>query len=158
MNAEERKLAQAAAGLTAEDFEYLQEHGMFPVPDSHVTDTHEAATQPQADSQEAGPRASKKRKRRHIERQWPETGTILEADYHGTHYDAEVIPAPQYKSGKAIKILTGNAAGQVSHSFSGSMLVATESQRKQQGLGRRGLANGWSFWKVKEGGAYESKT
>ena len=152
MNAEERKLAQAAAGLTVEDFEYLQEHGMISAPDSRVTVSHATATQPQADSQES------RRKRRHLKREWPETGTILEADYEGTHYEAEVMPAPQYRSGRAIKILTGNAAGQVSHSMSGAMLVATESQRKQQGLGRRGLANGWSFWKAKEGGAYESKT
>ena len=164
MNAEDSKLAEAAASLTAEDFQYIQEQGMIPATDTgnpsdtRVTVTHEAATQPQAHSQETSPRQSKKRKRRHVERQWPETGTILQADYQGVHYEAEVIPAPQYKSGKAIKILTGNAAGQVSHSMSGAMLVATESQRKQQGLGRRGLANGWSFWKVKEGGAYEGKT
>ena len=164
MNAEDRKLAQAAAGLTAEDFEYLQEHGMVPATDtgnpsdSRVMASRAAPTQPQAASQETNPGDSKKRKRRHLKRQWPETCTILEADYEGTHYEVEVIPAPQYKSGKALRILTGNAAGQVSHSMSGAMFVATESQRKQQGLGRKGLANGWSFWKVKEGGAYEGET
>ena len=153
MNAEDIQLAQAAASLTVEDLEYLQEHYMIPAPDTHVTDTHEAA------SQETSPYQSAKRKRRHLKREWPETGTILEADYQGTHYEAEVIPAPQYRSGKAIKILTGNAAGQVCHSLSGAMLVATEHQRQQQDLGRKGLANGWSFWKAREGGAYEcSKT
>ena len=125
---------------------------MVPAPDTRAAVTHEAA------SQEARPGQSRTRKRRHLIREWPETGAILEADYQGTHYEAEVIPAPQYKSGKAIKILTGNAAGQVSHSMSGAMLVATEHQRKEQGLGRKGLANGWSFWKVREGGEYAGKT
>jgi hypothetical protein len=162
MNAEERKLAQAAASLTVEDFEYLQEHRMIPTADTtnpsdtRAAATHAAPTQPQAASQEASPH--KKRKRRHLERHWPETGAILQADYEGTHYEVEVIPAPQYKSGKALRILTGNAAGLVSHSMSGAMFVATESQRKQQGLGRKGLANGWSFWKVREGGANEGRT
>ena len=155
MNAEDSKPAQAAASLTTEDFEYLQEQGMIPAPNTRVTASHEAATQPQSASQETSP--NKKHRRRHLERAWPETGTILEADYQGTHYEAEVIPGPQYRSGKAIRILTGNAAGQVSHSFSGAMLVATEHQRKEQGLGRKGLANGWSFWKVK-GGEYAGTT
>jgi len=156
MNAEDSKLAQTAASLTAEDFRYLQDHRMIPAPATHVMATHATATQPQAASQEASPH--KKRKRRHLERHWPETGAILEADYEGTHYEAEVIPAPQYKSGKALRILTGNAAGQVSHSMSGAMFVATESQRKRQGLGRKGLANGWAFWKVREERANEGKT
>jgi len=164
MNAEERELAQAAAKLTAEDFRYLQEHRMIPASDTgnpsdtRAAVTHAAPTQPQAASQETSPRESKKRKRRHLGRQWPETSAILEADYEGMHYEAAVIPAPQYKSGKALRILTGNAAGQVSHSMTGAMFVATESQRKQQGLGRKGLANGRAFWKVREGGAHEGKT
>jgi len=164
MNAEERKLAQAAASLTVEDFRYLQEHGMIPTQDAgnpsdtRIAVTHAAPTQPEAASQETSPRESKKRKRRHLGREWPETGAILEADYEGTHYEVEVIPAPQYKSGKALRILTGNAAGQVSHSMSGAMFVATESQRKRQGLGRKGLANGWAFWKVREERANEGKT
>ena len=151
MNAEDSKLAEAAALLTVEDFQYIQEHDMIPAPDTRAAVTHEAPTQQQAASQET------RRKRRHLKRPWPETGAILEADYQGTHYEAEIIPAPQYRSGKAIKILTGDAAGQVSHSMSGAMLVATEHQRQQQGLGRKGLANGWSFWNVK-GGANEAQT
>lgn len=157
MNADETKLAQAASSLTVEDFRYLQEHQMIPAPDTHAAVPHEAATQPQAASQETSPRVSNKRKRRHLRREWPEIGAIMGADYHGVHYEAEVIPAREYKSGKALRILTGDAAGQISHSMSGAMLTATESQREQQGLGRKGLANGWSFWNA-EGGANEGKT
>jgi len=41
MNAEERKLAQAAASLTVEDFRYLQEHGMIPAQNAgNPSDTH----------------------------------------------------------------------------------------------------------------------
>ncbi len=82
--------------------------------------------------------------------QWPEVGTILEADYEGLHYEAEVISAPRYKSGKAVRILTGPATDAVERSMSGAMLKATEKQRKASDLGKKGASNGWKFWKVKK--------
>jgi len=147
MNDDERTLAEAAATLTVDDFEYLQEHGMITVPartsnlDTQVTVTR---------GEEEPPDPKPKRKRRTIKREWPAVSTILEADYEGVHYEAEVIEAPRYKSGRALKILTGPAAGTVHHSMTGAMLVATEAQREENELGRKGVANGWGFWNARE--------
>jgi len=155
MKAEERMLAQAASRLTVQDFQYLQGHGMLlqagaeTQKPSHLqeavsgpeTISGEASSQDKADFQ-----VRKKRKRCSRKHAWPEPGTILEADYFGTRYEAEVIQEGRFKSGKALRILSGPAAGQVYHSLSGAMLAATENQRQEQGLGRRGVSNGWTFW------------
>ncbi len=98
----------------------------------------------------SGSRKNKKRKRRKVRHRWPEVGTILEADYEGVHYEAEVVSAPRYKSGKAVKILSGPAAGKVKSSMSGAMNLATQKQRRENDLGQKGVANGWEFWKVKK--------
>jgi len=149
MNDGSRALAEAAAGLTVDDFEYLQEHGMIDVPaPTSKPDTQVTATREEEEPPEPRP----PRKRRTIKREWPAVGTILEADYEGVHYEAEVIEAPRYRSGKALKILTGPAAGKVHHSMTGAMLAATEVQREEEGLGRKGVANGWEFWKATEEG------
>ena len=147
MNGEERALAEAAASLTVDDFEYLQEHGMVDVP-AHTSDPDTRVSV--AQEEEEPPEPKPERKRRTIQREWPAVGTILEADYEGTHYEAEVIAAPRYKSGRAVKILTGPAAGTVFHSMTGAMLVATEVQREESNLGRKGVANGWDFWNAGE--------
>ena len=57
-----------------------------------------------------------------------------------------MIQERRFKSGRALRLLSGPAAGQVHHSLSGAMLAATESQRQEQGLGRKGVSNGWTFW------------
>jgi len=147
MNDDERALAEAAAGLTVDDYRYLQEHGMIDVP-AHTCnlDTQVTATREEKEPPEPRP----KRKRRTIKREWPAVGTILEADHEGVHYEAEVIAAPRYKSGRALNILTGPAAGTVHHSMTGAMLVATEAQREENELGRKGVANGWGFWNARE--------
>jgi len=147
MNSEERALAEAAAALTVDDYGYLQEHGMIDVP-AHTSnpDTQVTATREEEEPPEPRP----KRKRRTIQREWPAVATILEADYEGVRYEAEVIAAPRYKSGRAVKILTGPAAGTVFHSMTGAMLVATEVQREESNLGRKGVANGWDFWNAGE--------
>jgi hypothetical protein len=164
----ERELAEAVAGMTVEDFEYLQENGLIEKPgppadssnpDTQVTVTQEedspSSAQPdtQADTQPKTPKPRRRRKRRTIEHEWPEVGAVLEADYAGEHYEAKVIAARKYKSGKALRLLNGAAAGAVHHSFTGAMLAATEAQRQKQNLGRKGVSNGWGFWKAKEGGA-----
>ncbi|MFW6118825.1 MAG: hypothetical protein ACOC7S_00665 [Planctomycetota bacterium] len=172
MDGEERELAEAAAGLTADDFRYLEKNGMLEenTDPGEPADTQEApsegASSENAPSEE-GPsdeatshqepsegsrETQRKRKRRRVKHEWPEVGAVLEADYMGTRYEAEVIEAPRYKSGKAIRILTGPAAGEVERSMSGAMLKATEKQREAGELGRKGVANGWDFWKVKEEG------
>jgi len=147
MNGEERALAEAAASLTVDDFEYLQEHGMIDVP-AHASNPDTQVTVAQEEEEPPEPRP--KRKRRTIQREWPVVGTILAADYEGVHYEAEVIAAPRYRSGRALKVLTGPAAGTVHHSMTGAMLAATEVQRDENGLGRKGVANGWGFWHARE--------
>jgi len=141
MDANERELAQAAAALTVEDYRWLEEHEVL----SH------AATDAIKPVQETVSQDSKpQRKRRRPKREWPAVGTILEADYRRERYEAEVVTAPQLKSGKAVKVLTGPAAGEVCHSLTRAMLKATQAQRQAQNLGRTGVANGWQFWKVKD--------
>lgn len=87
------------------------------------------------------------RRRRHIDREWPEVGAILTAEYFGEEYRAEVIPATKkLKSGRQIRLDSGPARGTVCDSFSEAMLTATEHQRNEQNLGRKGTSNGWVFW------------
>lgn len=87
------------------------------------------------------------RRRRRIDREWPAVGTILSAEYYGEHYRAEIIPAgKKLKSGRQIRLCSGPGAGMVCDSFSEAMLCATEIQRNEQGLGRKGTSNGWIFW------------
>lgn len=87
------------------------------------------------------------RRRRHIDREWPDVGTILSSEYYGATYTAEVITAAKrLKSGKQIRITSGPAQGMTCDSFSEAMLCATEIQRNEQSLGRKGTSNGWAFW------------
>ena len=148
MQAQELTLARAASQLTPGDLRYLHENGFL---SKEPADTRATVTQEGAETPEETSPAKKKHKRRRIGHEWAEVGVILEADYHGVHYEAEVVAAPRYQSGRALKILTGPAAGAVCHSFSGAMLVATETQRRESGLGRKGAASGWGFWRAKGG-------
>jgi hypothetical protein len=87
------------------------------------------------------------RRRRRVEREWPEIGTELFAEYFGVRYTADVFPAnKKLKSGKQIRVTSGPALGTVCDSFSEAMLAATEEQRKTHFLGRKGVSNGWLFW------------
>jgi len=104
-------------------------------------------------------RAVARGKRAQIEHPWPEVGTALEADYFGTHYTAEVIEAPprrKLKSGKMVRVTSGPAAGTEHASMSGAMEAATEQQRNEQALGRKGCLSGWDFWRWpgKDGGKH----
>jgi len=158
MNTQDQSIAEAAARLTVQDFQYLEEHGMIraqPSQGEKQTRSRETVSQ-EAGSQEGSPQRKKKRKRCSIKHTWPEPGTILEADYHGEHYEAEVMEARRYKSGRALKVLTGPAAGRIFSSMSGAMLAATQRQREEHGLGKKGVSNGWRFWKSKGGGAHEN--
>ena len=165
MDAKERQLAQAADNLTARDFRYLEEKDMLPDSSeaSECSDSQQTAVSEPKNSEKSASQknsseeacdqesesGSEERKRRKVEHEWPEVGTILEADYKGQHYEAEVISMPRYKNGKAVKILSGPANGEVERSMSGAMLTATEKQREENDLGRSGVANGWEFWDVK---------
>ena len=150
MQPHELALARAASQMTPGDLHYLHENGLLrtEAANTHVTVTQEGKEKPEG----AAASGKKKRKRRTAPHQWPEVGTVLIAEYYGVHYEAEVIEAPRYKSGRALKVLTGPAAGKVSSSYSGAMLTATEAQRQERGLGRKGVANGWAFWRAKGGG------
>lgn len=150
MTTEQIELARAAASLTVEDFRYLKEHGMIQASEAPCeANTQVTRTQgePEPDDKQKIQKKHK-RKRRTVRHEWPEIGQILEADYEGVHYEVEVIAAPRYRSGKAVRILTGPGAGRTCRSLSGAMLKATEAQRKEQGLAKKGVANGWDFWEV----------
>jgi hypothetical protein len=165
MSTDNLQLARAAANLTEEDLQWVREHGPQITPDdpesSEYEDVQEASSEQEdsqeLSSQEDAPEAKdssdeeeEDRKRRNVEHEWPQVGTILEADYQGTRYEAEVISMPRYKSGRALRITTGPAAGEVERSMSGAMLTATEEKREENDLGRKGVSNGWEFWSPKE--------
>ena len=137
MSTTEMELARAAASLTEEEILWIQERGQQITPrDSHAPNTQEDRSEEMA-SQECGSQEDasenaateedqdRDQKRRKVEHEWPPVGAILEACYEGTRYEAEVISMPRYKSGRAIRILTGPAAGEVERSMSGAMLTAT---------------------------------
>lgn len=87
------------------------------------------------------------RRRRHIERDWPDLATKLTAEYYGQTYTAQIIPAKKkLKSNKQIVLLDGPAQGEICDSFSEAMITATEKQRAEQNLARKGVSNGWVFW------------
>jgi len=163
MDVEEKKLAEAAGRLTVGDFRYLQQHGMLPEAEASKAKAEKGASQKNASQEAASHRetashqnsasqSKKRRTRRARKHAWPPVGATLEADYHGTRYEAEVVEARRYKSGRAVKVLTGPAAGKVFSSLSGAMIAATETQRQEQGLGHKGVSNGWGFWRPAEGG------
>ena len=156
MHTEERPLAEAAASLTVKDLEWVQGHRMMPqepTPSEKAPLSHQTVSDQEDPSQEESSQtadaAPEKKTRKRVPHEWPEVRTILEADYHGQHYEAEVIEAPRCKSGKAVRIITGAATGNVCRSMSAAMLEATHAQREQQSLGKSGVANGWEFWKGK---------
>jgi len=158
MDTQERKLAEAAAALKPEDLHWLQARGMIPEPSQDsgkreglgVFSGAEAnASQEACAKPERAVQNKKKGKRSRVRHEWPSVGTVLEADYCGQHYEAEVVEARQFRAGKALKILSGPAAGKLCKSMSRAMLAATEQQREAQGLGRKGVANGWAFWSAK---------
>lgn len=81
--------------------------------------------------------------------EWPPIGAVLQADYFGTVYQAEVVAANKLlKSGKQLNLLDGPARGKRFDSFSRAMLAATAHQRKTMRLDRRGMSSGWTFWKA----------
>ena len=132
---------QALAAMAVEDVSYILSQLRLMEPQA-VSNTATAAD-PGAGLAED----DEGRRRRRIEREWPNTGTILSSDYYGTAYAAEIIPAmKKLKSGKQIRITSGPAQGIVCDSFSEAMLCATEIQRNEQNLGRKGTSNGWLFW------------
>ena len=145
MNAQEPILARAASQLTPGDLKYLNENGLLETGPggSRVTVTQEAGEKPE----EASSPGRKRRKRRKASHEWPAVGTVLIAEYEGELYEAEVVEAPRCKSGKAVKILSGPSAGKTCKSMSKAMLEATSKQREEQGLAKKGVANGWQFWK-----------
>jgi hypothetical protein len=145
MNAQELTLARAASQLTPGDLNYLNENGLL---SKEPTDSRATVTQEAGDKAEgAPPPGRKKRKRSKTSHEWPAVGAVLTADYEGQHYAAEVVEAPWYKGGKAVKILSGPSTGKTCKSMSQAMLEATTKQREEHGLAKKGVANGWQFWK-----------
>ena len=158
MNAQQEELAEAAAGLTVQDFRHLEENDMLPETGedsekpAHAQEAHSENVDSHASNAEKEDSSKQEGKRSKVKHEWPEVGAIVEADYKGLHYEAKVVSMPRLKSGKGLKILTGPAAGTVCKSMSRAMLEATKKQREQQDLGRSGVSNGWDFWEVKDTG------
>ena len=118
-------------------------------PDSHATPNVTSSTTPRTRGKNHANQTNHT-KRSHIEHPWPLIGATIEADYFGEHYTALIIPATKnrkLKSGCMIRVLSGPADGTEHISMSGAMEAATEQQRKQQDLGRKGCLSGWDFWK-----------
>ena len=158
MQNEERQLAEAAASLTVKDLEWVQSHRMMPrkpAPSENAPLSHESGSKQedssQAESSQKADAAPERKTRKRVPHEWPEVGGILQADYHGQHYEAEIVANARNKSGKALRIVTGPATDNICRSMSAAMLEATQAQREQQGLGKSGVANGWDFWKMKAG-------
>ena len=152
MNAQTDEVAEAAAALRPDDFCYLKENGMLAESPASQKPAHAQEAASEDEKPEPEPDSEQKdRKRRKVKHTWPDVGTVLEADYKGTHYEAEVVEMPRLKSGKAIKLLNGPAKGKVCTSMSRAMLDATEKQRAEEDLGRSGVSNGWGVWFVTQG-------
>ena len=130
---------EALAGLLPAEVDFI----LNATPDTVV----QPESAPAATAPGGSPEEGETRRRRHIEREWPETGTRLYADYFGTRYLAEMVTAAKkLKSGKQIRIASGPAIGEICDSFTEAMIRATEKQREKQNLGRKGISNGWEFW------------
>lgn len=143
MNMEMRK---AARQMRREDVDYMRQKLLHKTgPKNRLKNPSEKA--PENPSAEASNNDAAERTRQYVKRDWPETGTMLYADYYGTRYEAVVVEAnKKLKSGRQIKLLSGTVSGHLCDSFSEAMLLATESQRRKQGLRRKGVSNGWDFW------------
>jgi len=162
LDAGELELAEAASRLKKQDLAWIEENSQDLK--SQELSSQEESSQEESTQEEAGygifsgsadnakkeSQPGKKRTRRSVKHQWPEVGAVLKADYEGTRYEVEVIASPKYKSGKALLILNGPAEGGVVSSMSAAMLLATDKQRKENNLGRKGVSNGWGFWQVKK--------
>ena len=143
-------MAAAAAKLSPEELAYIRDRSRTPeqVPAEPESDTPSPAVPPREASAGKKPR----RKRQAVKHTWPPEDTQLRAKYFKTEYLATVIAATKrLKSGRQIRIDSGPAAGKVCDSYSEAMLVATERQRNEQNLNRKGVSNGWSFWRRVKG-------
>jgi DNA polymerase-3 subunit beta len=112
----------------------------------------EAQDPPSEDAAKTGTATSARmpRRRRKVDHAWPDVGSRLEGEYQGQSYAAVVIQAAGSKSGRAVQVITGPAAGQTCRSMTAAMEAATAEQRRQLGLGKskKGLPpSGWGFWK-----------
>ncbi len=139
----EKLYQQTLAALPVEDVRFI----LSQFPQATVAVSQPAAGNSTAMEAEQIEEDEESRRRRRIEREWPAVGTILRAEYFNEQYTAEIVPAvKKLKSGKQIRLTSGPAQGVVCDSFSEAMIAATEQQRTDQNLGRKGVSNGWLFW------------
>lgn len=139
----EKLYQQTLAALPVEDVSFiLSQFPQAAVPSRQAVADTDAVMEAEPSEED-----EESRRRRRIEREWPDVGTVLRAEYYGTTYTAEVIVASKkLKSGKQIHITSGPAQRTVCDSLSEAMIAATEKQRTDQNLGRKGVSNGWLFW------------
>ncbi len=135
----------ALAELRPEEVDFILSQ-LPPVEPGSTAENEPAADPADSDGFEVDPESESHRRRR-IEREWPDVGAILRAEYYGTAYTAEIVSASKkLKSGKQIRLTSGPAQSVVCDSFSEAMIAATDRQRTDQNLGRKGVSNGWLFW------------
>ncbi len=80
--------------------------------------------------------------------QWPDVGAVLEGQFLGDTFRAEVVKATKYKSGKALRLLTAPVKGTVCRSYSSAQDVVTLAHRQKMGVkGKTGLSPAWNWWK-----------
>ena len=77
-------------------------------------------------------------------------GTELVGRIGTEEFNATVVENPQVKSGRCVRITSGQAAGRICLTPTRAAIEATEDYRQAQKLGRGGgIANGWEFWQPK---------
>lgn len=132
------------ARLTPEAIARLRER--TPVA-AHVQNSHHDTSQVVCPATNA---TTTRSKRRHVDRsaQWPPVGTVLEGQFHGETFRAQVVAAPKLKAKRALKLLSAPVKGVIVSSFSKGQDVVTLAHRQKLGVkGKTGLQPAWSWWK-----------
>jgi len=80
---------------------------------------------------------------------WP-VGTELVGKIGSETFMAVVIDNPAVKSGRSVRITSGQAAGRICLTPTRAAIEATEDYRQAHHMGRGGgITNGWEFWSPK---------
>lgn len=94
------------------------------------------------------PSIPKKRLRRRGERDLPEVGTILSANYFNADYRAEIIQGTgnkQFK--KQILLILGESDGVICDTLAEAMRRVVDKERQEHGFSWKISLSGWDFWR-----------
>ncbi len=139
-----REDRQVLARLTPERVEELRRQSPTP--------RREVSTAIEVDSPNSPVESAKQKKRARtvVDRteQWPSVGTIMEGQFLGEVFRAEVVKATKLKSGKALKLLSPPVKGTICRSYSAAQDVVTLAHRQRMGVkGKAGLGPAWTWWR-----------